>query len=175
MKKFSIILAIDEKNWIWKYWTLAWRIKEDMEFFKETTIWHDENKQNVVIMWRKTWESIPEKFRPLPNRINCILSRNSSSFKNKEEICFSSLEENLEYFSDKENIWEIFIIWWAEIYKLALESKYLNKIYLTRVFWDFDCDTFVNIDFSKFKELKKSEILEENWIKFEFVFLEKIK
>ncbi len=176
MKKFSIILAIDEKKWIWRSWTLAWRIKEDMKFFKETTIWYNGNKQNVVIMWRKTWDSIPEKFRPLPNRINCILSRNLSSFKNNTEgIYFSCLEESLEYFSNKENIWEIFVIWWSEIYKLALENKYLDKIYLTRVFWDFDCDTFVNINFSKFKELRKSEVLEENWTKFEFALLEKIK
>jgi len=86
-KKINIILALDESNGLGKDWDLAWRIREDMKYFKDiTTSPHSvspkgrevEQLKNAVIMWRKTWDSIPEKYKPLPDRINCILSR---SFK----------------------------------------------------------------------------------------------
>jgi len=66
-KKFSIVIAVDDKNGIGKEGALAWSIKEDMQFFKHiTTNTQKKGKQNAVIMGRKTWESIPEKYRPLP-------------------------------------------------------------------------------------------------------------
>ena len=66
-QKFSIIIAVDDKNGIGKNGTLPWRIKEDMEFFRTvTSTTKKKHRQNAVIMGRKTWESIPEKHRPLP-------------------------------------------------------------------------------------------------------------
>ena len=70
------ILACTHNGGIGLNGKLPWRLKEDMKLFKRitTTIQNpnDEGKQNAVIMGRKTWESIPNKFRPLPNRINII-------------------------------------------------------------------------------------------------------
>ncbi len=58
---------------------LPWRLKNEMKFFaKMTTTTKDTSKKNAVIMGRKTWESIPEKFRPLKNRFNLILTRNAT-------------------------------------------------------------------------------------------------
>lgn len=55
---------------------LPWRCPPDMTYFnKKTTTTQSESKANVVIMGRKTWESIPEKFRPLPDRLNIIISQ----------------------------------------------------------------------------------------------------
>jgi dihydrofolate reductase len=66
-KNIIIILASDEKNGIGKNGILPWRLKSDMAYFKEvTTTTLSEKKINALIMGRKTWESIPEKFRPLP-------------------------------------------------------------------------------------------------------------
>ena len=82
------ILACTHNGGIGLNGKLPWRLKEDMKLFKRitTTIQNPNDKEkgklNAVIMGRKTWESIPMKFRPLPNRINIILSKTI----NKQEI-----------------------------------------------------------------------------------------
>ncbi len=146
--KFSIILAVDEKNWLWKNNDLAWRISADMKYFKKiTTETTDLWKLNAVVMWRKTRESIPSKYRPLPERVNCILSR---SIKNDDiwskiddfVLYFNSLEHCLSELESKENIENVFIIGWAQLYNSVLDNPMLDKIYLTKVKWDFNCDVF---------------------------------
>ena len=177
IKKISIILALDEKNGLWKDWDLAWRIKEDMKYFKNITlIPHSvspkgrEVAKNAVIMWRKTWDSIPEKYKPLPDRINCILSRKFEFEDNSWDIRkFSSFDSALEKLSLDENIWEIFIIWWSQIYNLALKSKLLDKVYLTRVKWDFNCDVFVDFKQENFELIENSEWKQtKKWVEFRF-------
>ena len=60
--------------------SIPWRIKNDLKFFKQITSNVTNNeKRNAVIMGRKTWESIPDKFRPLPNRLNIVLTRTPHS------------------------------------------------------------------------------------------------
>jgi len=88
MKNFSVILASDEKNGIWKSWVLAWRISEDLKYFKKITTDSESDKKNAVIMGKNTWESIPDKYKPLPSRINCILSR---SFNVLKKVFFQAL------------------------------------------------------------------------------------
>lgn len=65
----SLVAAISRNNCIGKDNTLPWDIPEDMKRVKELTVGRN------VIMGRKTWESIPEKHRPLPNRKNIIITR----------------------------------------------------------------------------------------------------
>jgi len=180
MKKISMILALDSKNWLWKDGDLAWRIREDMKYFKNITTSPLSNfppkgerigqKQNAVIMWRKTWDSIPDKYKPLPGRINAILSRSYTPEDDYWNICkYSSFKSAVEKLSKREDIANIFIIWGAQIYKLALESEYLEKLYLTRVEWYFDCDVFMDIDFNQFEELSIWEWQEnKKGIKFRF-------
>ena len=77
-KKVIAILAIDEEFWIWKWNDIPW--KSDLKNFKEiTTLTKEWEKQNALIMGRKTWESIPEKFRPFSGRKNIIISRTISN------------------------------------------------------------------------------------------------
>ena len=168
MKKLSMILALDSKDGLWKDGDLAWRISEDMKYFKEVTTWtipsafqaaslkskgSIEKKQNAVVMWRKTWDSIPEKYRPLPGRINAILSRSYTPEDDYGNICkYSSFESAVEKLSKREDVNDIFIIWGAQIYNLALKSDVLETLYLTRVEWDYDCDVFMDIDFSQFDQ-----------------------
>ncbi len=164
MKKINMILALDSKSGLWKNGDLAWRIREDMKYFKKITTQKPhpnpplsgegiEQKQNAVIMWRKTWDSIPEKYKPLPNRINAILSRSYTPEDDYWNICkYSSFESAIEKLSKREDVEDIFIIWGAQIYNLALENKNLEKLYLTRVDGDFDCDVFLDIDFNQFEE-----------------------
>lgn len=74
---FSIVVAACRNNGIGKDGKLPWSLPGDMAQFKRVTSQTvDQTKQNAVIMGRLTWNSIPDKFRPLPKRLNVILSRN---------------------------------------------------------------------------------------------------
>ncbi|CCE64004.1 hypothetical protein TPHA_0G01680 [Tetrapisispora phaffii CBS 4417] len=102
---------------------LPWRLSKEMKFFKQlTTSTFDSSKKNVVIMGRKTWQSIPARFRPLPNRINVVLSRSYSSHLSESEdnthyVC-NSLTESLKQIQDKlvDTVERIYIIGGSEIY-----------------------------------------------------------
>ena len=79
-RTFSLVVAACKNNGIGKDGKLPWSLPGDMAHFKRVTSHTiDDSKQNAVIMGRKTWNSIPEKFRPLPKRLNVILSREVAS------------------------------------------------------------------------------------------------
>lgn len=175
--KINLILAVDEKNWLWKNKTLAWNIKSDLKYFKKiTSETKDLAKLNAVIMGRKTWESIPAKNKPLSNRINCIITK---SIKNNDiwskiddfTLYFNSINHCLSELESKENLEKIFVIWWASLYNDFLKWDLINfveKIYITKIIWDFDCDKFFDGIPKNFVVEKYSEIFEENWVKFSF-------
>lgn len=142
MKNFSMILAIDEENGIWKWWTLPWKIKKDMQYFQKTTVETQKpDSINALIMWRKTWESIPEKYRPLPWRINCILTRNKD-YEAEWASVFHDFDTCLKEISSIETIENIFLIWGSYLYNSFLSHGNLEKIYITHVEWKYWCDVF---------------------------------
>ena len=77
MIRLSIIVAATTTNGIGKNGRLPWCIHEDMKYFMHVTQNAPEGTQNAVIMGRKTWESIPAKYRPLSKRLNIVISNNS--------------------------------------------------------------------------------------------------
>lgn len=165
---FSIILAVDSKNGLGKENTLAWRLSGDMKYFKKITVLTEKpDDTNVVIMGRKTWESIPSKFRPLPGRINCVLTRDKN-FEDEGCVSFNSLDSCLRDIEDMKNIWRVFIIWWSQIYNQVLEDSRLEKIYLTQVKWDFECDVFFDGIPENFSQESYSEAISEWWVEFQF-------
>jgi dihydrofolate reductase len=180
MKKFSIIVAATSNNLgIGCHGKLPWKLKGDMHFFRKiTTKTESLTKLNAVIMGRKTYESIPETFRPLSNRLNVVLSRNSQIKKElnlpESVIVSTSLEEALTFLSTPEMsdvVDEVFIIGGGSIYKEAINSPLCNKIYLTSVEDEFDdIDTFFPvIDKDKYILVKRSEPKVENSINYHFL------
>ena len=129
----SIIVAAAENNVIGKDNSLIWHLPADMKFFKEKT------KGHAVITGRKNYESIPEKFRPLPERTNIVITR-QLDYNAKGAIVVSSIEVAIEYVETHFANQEVFIIGGAEIYKQTLTM--CQKVYLTRIRHTFQGDAF---------------------------------
>lgn len=132
--KFSLVVATDEKRGIGNDGELPWKLRHDMAHFKSLTTGRNAGR-NAVIMGRKTWESIPQKYRPLPGRINVVMSRNKSYPLPQEARRASNLEEALSVQADK-----LFVIGGAEIYSSAIDHKGCEDIFVTRIMKEYECD-----------------------------------
>lgn len=140
--KFAMIAAACRNNGIGINGKLPWRLKNEMAFFTRITTDSHDGKQNAVIMGRKTWESIPTKYRPLAKRINAIISSSLSEKPSGAHHLFPNLSEALLKLSDDKNIDTIFIIGGESLYREGIQRNECEKIYLTRVDADFECDVF---------------------------------
>lgn len=129
---------------------LPWRLPSEIKFFKNvTTSTQDSNKRNAVIMGRKTWESIPHKFRPLPFRLNIIISRSFDRWNvvNSDTIFTNSLVKSINELKKKCNelkIERIFIIGGADIYNQSYELCDYFLITMIESDHPVEIDTFLN-------------------------------
>lgn len=128
----SFIAALSKNRVIGKKNDLPWHLPDDMKYFMQTT------KAHYVIMGRKNYDSIPEKFRPLPNRTNVVVTR-QKNFTAEGCVVVHSLEEGIER-ARKGNEQEAFIIGGAEIFKYGI--PFSQRLYLTEIFAEVDGDTF---------------------------------
>merc|ERR1711982_42831 len=118
---------------------LPWRLPGDMKFFKRVTTAADEGRKNAVVMGRKTWDSIPEKFRPLPGRYNVVLTRSAAdSDKYPDDVIVaSSMESALERLRACADIGEVFAIGGESVYREILQHPGCKRLFITRVGKDF--------------------------------------
>jgi dihydrofolate reductase/thymidylate synthase len=119
-----------------------------MKWFKETTTkTQNADKRNAVVMGRRTWESIPEKFRPLPGRLNIVLSRKDPAELKMPEgvhVC-GNFEETLGFCeAKKEEIEEVFVIGGSSLFDFSFRHAGCKTIYYTEVKKHFQCDTFID-------------------------------
>jgi dihydrofolate reductase len=163
MLKINIIVAITHQSRaIGIGEELLFPIKADMKRFVEITTPHP------VIMGRKTWESIPEKFRPLKNRSNIVVTRQKDYTAEGARVVHS-LEEAIEI-AKKYDHEEIFIIGGAQIYTEALPLA--TRLYLTIIEAEKDgADKFFPdyVDFSKI--IDKSEICHDEASNVDYYYL----
>jgi dihydrofolate reductase len=172
-KDFSIIVAVDEKMGIGRRNTLPWKLSADMQHFKELTIAPAGAPRNVVIMGRKTWESLPAKFRPLPDRINVVLTHNEELPLPDGVLKFASLQAALEAFQavpaeGAASAGSVFVIGGAQLFNEAIRQPSCKKLYITFIADDFSCDVFFPEIPSNFKVSSKTEVLSENGLDFYF-------
>lgn len=141
----SLIAAITKNHVIGKNNDLPWHLPDDMKYFMQTT------KAHHVIMGRKNYESIPEKFRPLPNRTNIVVTRQKDFHASGCKIV-NSLEEGIAI-ARAAGEKELFIIGGSEIY--ALGMPYADQLYLTEINAILDGDTYFP-SFEKTQWVEKS-------------------
>jgi dihydrofolate reductase len=195
----TIIVATTPSLGIGLRGTLPWRLKSEMAYFARVTQrvpptylpavatnssssspeLEERNIKNAVIMGRKTWESIPPKFRPLRNRLNVVLSRSQAwrdELKDTEGVqCAESLREAVEILrrqfsgtsktvsegaSPVNAIARAFVIGGAEVYRTALELPETDTVLLTRVHGEWECDTFFPGDLDTDTRWRKASLRE---------------
>ena len=158
----SAIVAVDNNFGIGSNGDLLCSIKEDLAHFKKITT------NNIVIMGRKTWDSLPKK--PLPNRINIVIT---NSFEGDYFIFNSVVYAKLDFIKRvikriKEDN-DIFVIGGGQIYKELL--PYCEYIHLTKIHKSFDnVDTyFPNIDKDENWEVYGNDIVRnDNGVDYQF-------
>lgn len=121
----SAIAAVAENGVIGDHGTLPWNLPDDMKFFQRTTLNHH------VITGRKNYESIPERFRPLRDRVNIVVTRDPA-YKAPGAIVAGSLEAALDI-ARKAGQKEVFLIGGGQLYTEAFEKGLVDRLYLTTV------------------------------------------
>ncbi|MDR2451122.1 MAG: dihydrofolate reductase, partial [Candidatus Accumulibacter sp.] len=112
----------------------------------------------------RTWESLPEKFRPLPGRRNVVLSRNPGYAAPGAELA-GSLDEAVGKAGNGD---EIFVIGGAELYRQALPLA--DRLYLTEIAADFSGDAlFPEVHPDEWREVSRSQVFEEAGLSYAFV------
>ena len=162
----SLIAALSRNRVIGRNNDLPWHLPDDMKYFMQTT------KGHHVIMGRKNYDSIPEKFRPLPNRVNIVVTRQPTlTLPNCTVV--HSLEEAVAI-AREAGEQELFIIGGAAIYQLGLPLA--NRLYLTEIDATLSGDTyFPPFDKNNWKETSRQyhSADERHAYAFDFVIYER--
>jgi dihydrofolate reductase len=173
------IYAIDLKNGLSKEDKIPWYSKKDLNFFLHKT------KNNVVIMGRNTYFSLPDNVRPLKNRLNVVLTSKPNQVIHskdiKENLIFTDdanihddilnyREKYLKRFSFLSSDFKIFIIGGKNVYQQYIPL--CEKVWITQIKKNYSCDLFMDFDYSK--QFKEPQIIEEDY-ELKIILYEKIK
>jgi dihydrofolate reductase len=154
----SVVAAVARDGVIGRDGGIPWRIPEDMARFRELTTGH------AVVMGRRTWESLPDQFRPLPGRDNVVVTRNPDWSAHGADRA-GSVEDALELLDSAPRV---FVIGGGEIYAAALQ--FADELLLTEIDAAIEGDTifpFWNRD--EFDEVERRERVTESGTPFAFV------
>ncbi|XP_059460744.1 putative bifunctional dihydrofolate reductase-thymidylate synthase [Corylus avellana] len=175
-RTFQVVVAATHEMGIGKDGKLPWKLPSDLKFFKELTMTtSDPGKKNAVVMGRKTWESIPLEYRPLPVRLNVVLTRSGSfdiATAENVVIC-GSIPSALKLLAESpysSSIEKVFVIGGGQILREALNAPQCAAIHITEIETSIECDTFIpTINFSVFQPWYSSPPFVENNIRYSFV------
>lgn len=171
----TLIVAATRDLGIGRDGGLPWpQLKQEMGYFaritKRPSSSHSQNTVNAVVMGRKTWDSIPPKFRPLKGRLNLVVSRSMTSEKSDAgpdgPIVVSGIQQAMNVLDERskstsenaQSIGDVFIIGGSSIYDSALSLPQTKRVLLTKIKHpQYECDTFFPLD------LDGEEAKEQGW------------
>jgi dihydrofolate reductase len=160
----TLLAAVARGGVIGRDGSVPWRLPEDMVRFRELTTGHP------VVMGRKTWESLPDRFRPLPGRGNIVVTRNPDWSAQGADRA-GSVEDALELVESEPRV---FVIGGGEIYAAAL--PHADELLLTEIDADVDGDTtFPAWDRDEFEETSREEHVTDDGTRFAFVRYERTR
>ncbi|KAJ8763448.1 hypothetical protein K2173_002331 [Erythroxylum novogranatense] len=168
-RTYQVVVAATKDMGIGKDGKLPWRLPSDLKFFKDVTLTTaDSGKKNAVIMGRKTWESIPLEHRPLPGRLNVVLTRSGSfdiATAENVVIC-GSMTSALQLLASSPyclSTEKVFVIGGGQILRETLNAPGCDAVHVTEIETSIDCDTFIPpIDSSVFQPWYSSFPVVEN-------------
>jgi dihydrofolate reductase len=163
----SLIAALAQNRVIGKDNDLPWRLPDDMKFFMQST------KGHYVIMGRKNYDSLQDKFKPLPQRTNIVVTR-QKDLHAPGCIVVNAVEKALDI-AKQNNEQEAFVIGGAEIYKIALPLA--HRLYLTEIHAHVQGDTyFPEFDKKEWNEVSRvpHKADERHPFSFDFVIYERV-
>ncbi|MES2512057.1 MAG: dihydrofolate reductase [Pseudomonadota bacterium] len=161
--KVNMIYARAANGVIGKNNTIPWHLPEDMAHFKATTMgW-------PVIMGRKTWDSLPAKFRPLPGRTNIVITRQNDWQAEGAKVA-TSVEDAISLAGNIEEVW---VIGGAQIYELA--EPLAERIEVTELAEDFEGDAFAPALGTQWVQAAREDQVSKNGLKFSFITYNKQK
>lgn len=156
-----LIAAVARNGVIGKDNALPWHLPEDLKHFKQLTT------GQAVIMGRKTWESLPERFRPLPGRLNIVVTRNPA-YQAEGATVVSSLEEAQKVGAGR----TAFVIGGAELYAHAL--PFAQQLELTEIDADVEGDAyFPSYDRTEWRELSRQQGTSSEGLRYAFITYER--
>ena len=152
MVKLKLIVCCDANYGIGKNNKLPWNIPKEMKIFKGKTIG---NKNNCVIMGKNTFNSIPEKFKPLQQRHNCVLTSDRSSiFKDNSITVLHHMIELKEWIKNTKYD-EYWVIGGKMLYNSIISNFFIDEIHISKLEKDYNCDCFFDISMLLNKSFKK--------------------
>lgn len=161
----TLIAAVAKNGVIGKDNALPWHLPEDLRHFKALTTGH------TVIMGRKTWESLPPKFRPLPNRLNIVITRDPAYVAPGATVVHS-LDEAVKASAGGTAPVSLFVIGGAELYAHAL--PHAQRLELTEIDAAFDGDAhFPAVDRAQWLEVGRVTGRTEAGLGYAFVSYER--
>src|SRR5688572_8763162 len=155
--KLGLIYARARNGVIGKDNALPWRLPEDMAHFKQVTM------GCPVIMGRKTWESIPAKFRPLPGRRNIVVTRQSGWQAEGAEVS-PSVEHAIALCEAAPHVW---VIGGAQVYAQTLDRAEVAEV--TEIDADFEGDAYAPTLGPDWTRVAREEHVSSNGLPFAFV------
>jgi dihydrofolate reductase len=158
VKRLHLIFARAANGVIGKEGRLPWHLPEDLAHFKRTT------SGNPVIMGRKTWDSLPPKFRPLPGRLNIVVTRQPGWQAEGAALRAGSLDEALALCPADADAW---VIGGAEIYRQALPLAHTAVV--TEIDADFEGDAHAPQLGAPWREIRRERHTAANGLQFSFV------
>lgn len=160
---FAVVAAVDDEGGIGRGGGLPWRLRADMEHFRRLTTGPG-GGANAVILGRRTWESLPPRFRPLPERRNVVITGRAEYAAPGAQLA-RGFEEALRRAGAGGG--EVFVIGGAEVYAAALAHPRCGPLWITRVAGAHGCDA----RFPRFAELRlvrAGEELAEGALRYRF-------
>lgn len=152
-----IIAAVSENGVIGKDGDIPWYYPTDLEHFREKTTGHP------VIMGSSTYRSLPEDFRPLPDRTNIVLTRSGIDADEESVIEANSLDEAFREAGERYE--KAFIIGGASVYEQTMREA--DRMIITRIHSEYKGDTFFpNWDQKNWKEVERDEREELSFIEY---------
>lgn len=147
VRTLNCIAAVSQNMGIGKNGDLPWPpLRNEFKYFQRmTTTTSAEGKQNLVIMGRKTWFSIPEKSRPLKDRINLVLSRELKEPPKGAHFLAKSLDDALQLIEEPEltnKVDKVWIVGGSSVYKEAMNKSGHQRLFVTKIMQEFESDTF---------------------------------